>query len=399
MSILPHALTLLADAAARGAAHVAAAAAPTTLPSPVTPAPPTTAPTSVPASLLTAAVLLLPAVFVAGLTGVFRRGGGIDTPDRIEPQRSALPLLLVTFLGGGVWLLSQIAYGAYAATSFQHAHPGQKFGLEHLGPYDFAFLSTVPALAGLLFLLAGDRVTGLSRRLGYRVRLLPAGIGWGVVAAVGVLPLMWSSGIVLDLFYRAVRFSHPQEHELLGAMKDAPHEVRMILIIGACVAAPMFEELLFRGHVQTLLGRLFAPARRPVAPPPLPIPVAPVMEERVSAGDGGDYAKTQATEGATSVAAPVAAPAPGIAPVAELAAPEAELERSRSQSTPRRAAWLAIVITSILFALVHPMWMAPLIFVLALCLGYLYERTGNLWACIALHAIFNASSTVAFLNM
>ena len=54
--------------------------------------------------------------------------------------------------------------------------------------------------------------------------------------------------------------------------------------------------------------------------------------------------------------------------------------------------------TSIIFAAIHPAWMAPLILLLALCLGYAYERTGNLWVCIVIHAAFNMFQTVAFLN-
>ncbi len=49
------------------------------------------------------------------------------------------------------------------------------------------------------------------------------------------------------------------------------------------------------------------------------------------------------------------------------------------------------------FSLVHPAWMFPVIFLLALCLGYAYERTQNLWVPIIIHAGFNAASTIAFL--
>jgi membrane protease YdiL (CAAX protease family) len=63
----------------------------------------------------------------------------------------------------------------------------------------------------------------------------------------------------------------------------------------------------------------------------------------------------------------------------------------------RGAAWGAIVCASALFALVHPLWMAPMIFVLALCLGYAYERTGNLWVCIVMHGMFNLLSIGQFL--
>ena len=50
-----------------------------------------------------------------------------------------------------------------------------------------------------------------------------------------------------------------------------------------------------------------------------------------------------------------------------------------------------LLAASILFALVHPLPTFPPIFFLSLCLGYVYERTGNLWASIFIHAIFNGS--------
>jgi len=58
--------------------------------------------------------------------------------------------------------------------------------------------------------------------------------------------------------------------------------------------------------------------------------------------------------------------------------------------------WIPVLLTSLLFALAHPWWSWPPIFVLALCLGYAYERTGNLWAPIAIHALFNATSVVIY---
>jgi hypothetical protein len=64
---------------------------------------------------------------------------------------------------------------------------------------------------------------------------------------------------------------------------------------------------------------------------------------------------------------------------------------------PVWASWVAILATSALFALVHPTWTWPAIFLLAVCLGYAYERTGNLWVPVVIHAAFNATSTVLFL--
>jgi membrane protease YdiL (CAAX protease family) len=56
--------------------------------------------------------------------------------------------------------------------------------------------------------------------------------------------------------------------------------------------------------------------------------------------------------------------------------------------------WVAILVSSLLFTAVHlPYTMtAPIILPLALALGYLYERTGNLYAVIVLHALFNGTN-------
>jgi len=64
----------------------------------------------------------------------------------------------------------------------------------------------------------------------------------------------------------------------------------------------------------------------------------------------------------------------------------------------RWPAWVAIVVASIAFTLVHGhLWLMPPIFFLSLCLGVVYERTNNLWAPIFIHAAFNAASTALFL--
>ena len=60
--------------------------------------------------------------------------------------------------------------------------------------------------------------------------------------------------------------------------------------------------------------------------------------------------------------------------------------------------WLAIILASIFFTAVHvALWMMPPIFFLAICLGYLYERTRNLWVTMIVHAMFNATSVALFL--
>ena len=61
--------------------------------------------------------------------------------------------------------------------------------------------------------------------------------------------------------------------------------------------------------------------------------------------------------------------------------------------------WLSIVISSGMFAMVHyepTHW--PALFVLAICLGYSYEKSGSLFRPIFIHSLFNAASVITALN-
>ncbi len=78
------------------------------------------------------------------------------------------------------------------------------------------------------------------------------------------------------------------------------------------------------------------------------------------------------------------------------------LFRGLFQSVARsymKSAWLGIIATSVLFALMHPAqhWLA--IFVLSLGIGYSYERSGSLWRPILIHVFFNTTNVLAALLM
>jgi membrane protease YdiL (CAAX protease family) len=203
----------------------------------------------------------------------------------------------------------------------------------------------------------------------------------GVVSGVIAMLLVFGASYLVGVIYELVKFQHPSEHELLGAMKQASQFEKSILVIGACVVAPLFEELLFRGHLQTLLVRLFTGATTtpptPVMPAPAPAP--PIGPEGVPLYD---------------IPAAAATTAVAVAPTAPMDSSNSAMPTYDS----KRARWLAVTITALIFALVHPLWTAPLIFLLALCLGYAYERTGSIWVPIVMHAMFNISSTFLFLN-
>jgi len=62
------------------------------------------------------------------------------------------------------------------------------------------------------------------------------------------------------------------------------------------------------------------------------------------------------------------------------------------------AAGLTMMLAAGLFAAVHAWYTWPQIFFLGVCLGYVYERTGNLWATITMHAMFNLTSIYLFVH-
>ena len=69
-----------------------------------------------------------------------------------------------------------------------------------------------------------------------------------------------------------------------------------------------------------------------------------------------------------------------------------DLDARRPNPDPARATWLAIIITSGLFAVIHANpehW--PALFVLSMGMGYAYEKSGSLIRPIFIHALFNAT--------
>ena len=69
-----------------------------------------------------------------------------------------------------------------------------------------------------------------------------------------------------------------------------------------------------------------------------------------------------------------------------------------SNLDPRNRLWLSVLASSAIFATIHQTpshW--PALFVLAICLGYAYEKSGSLFRPIFIHSIFNAASIIAAL--
>jgi len=290
----------------------------------------------------------------------------VSGPPRVPRGRPAWPLFVVLFWSAGLYVLCGSWYRAYCEQRASR-QAGHEVRLDPFPQTDqqTAVLYTLPPLVGLAALLLGDYAVRRTTEhdLGLSPRRLIPGVARGLLGIVIVLPPLFCLSELMELFYRAIHYQHPAEHPLLKVLGKRPDpSVAGMIFFGAWVLAPLWEELAFRGHVQTLLRRLFSS----VGSPALPSSVIPASKTTVMPGT--------------------------VPPVLEYASPLPLREPTA------RHTWAAIVCTSLLFALVHPLWSQPVIFFLALCLGYAYERTRNLWVPITIHSMFNTFSTLLFLG-
>lgn len=388
------------------------------------------------------------------------RPSTVSGPARVQPGRPAWPLAVVVAGGFFVWIVGSLAYSwvivftRVPRDALQSLTPAEVMAL--FTPADMALLATVAPMAALACTVGADLILGrwTLAWLGMGVdRRMLRGVLLGLLASIIIIPLMLWAAAALDTIYKLVNYQHPTEHDLLRVMKQNVHPaVRWLLIAGAVVVAPLFEEVLFRGHIQTVLRSFFLwlSGRRigttptgfdVITPqgasvqvaagglPPFPASYASAM--RTSPGQ--PYASTPLPgDGAPSGygTSPPGGPSPGspppghgapsryaspgafgpVYPPPVVADPSADAPQMVPPSQPPSAdlavrpdppavwqGWLAIILTSMAFAAVHDQWTWPIIFVLSLMIGYAYERTGSLWTAITIHAMFNLSQTLLFL--
>ncbi len=157
-----------------------------------------------------------------------------------------------------------------------------------------------------------------------------------------------------------------------------------LAVVTAVILAPMFEELLFRGLLQSWLAALFERRAIPSTSSP--------QEDALTLAATGQFPPAGYVEPEYEIEREPRSPYES--PHA-LDSPPTQRPDSPPTQAPSRT-WLAIVLTSLLFASVHaPQWPAPIaLFVLALVIGTVYSRTGSLIAAIFMHATFNGLTTL-----
>jgi membrane protease YdiL (CAAX protease family) len=310
--------------------------------------------------------MALGALALAAWTGVFRRRN-ILGPPRVAPGESLGTLLFATLFAFAIWITLPAWY--LHRTGTPTTIPANPPTIEVTpGLLRASVLASGFALVVMLAINAVLRPHGL-KLLGLHRSQFLRGLLSGILGAVILIGLVFFASALTEILWQALHYEHPREHELLRVLKDARDNrgVSFLVLFSAWVIAPLFEEVFFRGHIQTLIvyGLYYVTHREaalaggfnPIAP------AGPPSEHRLPL----DYATPR--------------------------------DLSRTQYLPSPGIrWLGILITSALFAAVHAGWMAPPIFLLSVCVGYAYERTASLWTPIIMHAGFNVTSTLIFLK-
>ena len=186
-------------------------------------------------------------------------------------------------------------------------------------------LGAIATIAVMMFLAH----VHFSRRLkgfGLNIRTIVKDFFMAFFNLLAVWPLILAAVTITIFFVKLFSGQEyqMQQHQQLEMVTEYPQlPLRIMIVFVAVVIAPLLEEMIFRGFVQTTI---------------------------------------------------------------------------RSFINIRNSAWPAIAASSVFFAIMHAdpaHW--PALFVLGICLGYSYEKSGSLFRPIFIHLFFNASSVATAL--
>ncbi len=195
-----------------------------------------------------------------------------------------------------------------------------------------------------------------------------------VLAWLTLLPVVMALNLVVNV--TSEQFGEPPQAHPLTKLAGRPPVDRALLAVGACVEAPLREEVLIRGLLLAwCVGRI--PIVGAGVRPPTGARPAIVMAIAAS------VAVTRGPPGAVFFAGLLMV---GLAVLSRVV-----------RSGARRAR--AVYATAGFFALMHPTWPNPIpLFVLGLGLGWLAVRTNGVLVPVLVHSLFNAVSTVLLLR-
>jgi membrane protease YdiL (CAAX protease family) len=266
------------------------------------------------------------------LTTSLGRKALADSPPRRNNMPLYVPLIPLFIWFGPVPMASMIA---------------QKLWPDLL-PWQGAFLDNcifgigAVVTTGVILVLARTYFARRLRGFGLNVKTIVEDFAAAFVNLLTIWPLVMAAMILtvflVELFSK--QDYQMERHQELNLIVEHPQlPLRILIVVVAVLAAPVLEEILFRGLFQTSIRSL--------------------LDTRYSMNKN----------------------------------PESRVEN------PGYRIWLAIIISSVLFALMHANpghW--PALFMLGLCMGYAYEKSGSLLRPIFIHLLFNATTIVATLS-
>ena len=327
------------------------------------------------------AIIALLAMAILRAVGFFSTRDELSI-ERLTPPETIGPLMINAGVAVVVFMGASIVMGAVLHATDPEA--AKDMATKGLSPTWLIAISCAAPIASLVWMLFGLKwmVPNGYRQIG--LDELPqsqnALAGLGIVVAA--LPTIMVASEIAERLYQHFGLVHEDAHELLKSMGEVGGGwERAMAIFAAVVLAPLNEEILFRGHIQSAIRRVLMP--RPgvllaeaiavavdpsLMPPPLPM--------EYESATPPPFAKNNGTAG------------PAVEHVTPPAGPRTFIASAG-----------AVLITSVIFSAIHPMWSWPPIFVLSLFLGIAYERRGNLWTSIFVHALFNGAMITAYLSM
>ncbi len=267
---------------------------------------------------------------------LLRTSLGIGALSDSAPRRNNMPLYL-PFIPFFIW---------YGIVSLAISVTG--WLLPDLPDWQIAFrdnlilcIGAIPTIAVIVFLARASFARGL-KGFGLNVKTIHRDFFAAVVNLLSVWPLVVAA-IIITIFFGKLIWGPDfilEPHEELKTITEYTQlSLKVLIIVTAVVVAPVLEEMLFRGLFQTVI--------------------------RSYLSDSSD---------------------------------KSDFGFRISSFRCRQSAWLAIFLSSGLFAIVHANaghW--PALFMLGLCLGYSYEKSGSLLRPIFIHCFFNAIAIVAVL--
>jgi membrane protease YdiL (CAAX protease family) len=188
-------------------------------------------------------------------------------------------------------------------------------------------------------------------------------------------------------------FPTDETHPFIDLVMDDPRpEYLLPIAFAALISAPLVEEYFFRVFLQGWLERLSARLTRP-AVTLSDGDLVNGLDRVAAAGSAGEALSEGEPEPCDHDGNPYTAPA--AAELVPATAPAAPLIEPGLPERPRWR-WLVIAISALAFALAHfGQGTAPIsLFVLALGLGYLYQRTHRVLPSIVVHFLVNLTAVV-----